>query len=44
MTNETSGAATVVPIHAGDLKPELLRTILKQAGLTPEQFLELLRD
>ena len=32
----------VVPIHRGDIKPGTLRSILSDAGLTPEQFHELL--
>jgi predicted RNA binding protein YcfA (HicA-like mRNA interferase family) len=33
---------TVVPFHTGDIKRPLLRAILKQAGLTEEEFLDLL--
>jgi len=33
---------TVVPMHSGDLHRGLLRAILKQSGLTEEQFRELL--
>ncbi len=33
---------TVVPFHTGDIKRPLLRAILDQAGLTTEEFLELL--
>jgi predicted RNA binding protein YcfA (HicA-like mRNA interferase family) len=32
----------VVSIHRGTLKPKTLRSILTDAGLTPEQFHELL--
>lgn len=32
----------VVPIHRGDLKPKTLRSILADAGITVEQFHELL--
>jgi len=35
-------ARTTVPMHARDLDRGLLRKILKQAGLTDEQFRELL--
>ena len=28
----------VVPVHPGDLRPGTLRGILKQAGLTPDEF------
>jgi predicted RNA binding protein YcfA (HicA-like mRNA interferase family) len=32
-----------VPVHAGrDLKPATLRSIIRQAGLTVEEFVELL--
>lgn len=32
-----------VPVHAGrDLKPGTLRSIIRQAGLTVEEFIELL--
>ena len=38
------GRATVVPIHRGeDLGPGLLRKIIRDADLTREDFLELLR-
>jgi predicted RNA binding protein YcfA (HicA-like mRNA interferase family) len=32
----------VVPIHHGDLKPKTLRSILTDAGLTPQEFHALL--
>jgi predicted RNA binding protein YcfA (HicA-like mRNA interferase family) len=33
----------VVPVHAGrDLKPGTLRSILRQAGFSPEEFAKLL--
>jgi predicted RNA binding protein YcfA (HicA-like mRNA interferase family) len=31
-----------VPIHSGDIKPGTLRSILKQAGMTVEEFLAVL--
>jgi predicted RNA binding protein YcfA (HicA-like mRNA interferase family) len=31
-----------VPVHAGDLKPGTLRSIIRQTGLTVEEFTELL--
>jgi predicted RNA binding protein YcfA (HicA-like mRNA interferase family) len=34
--------STVVPMHGGDLKRGLLKGIIKQAGLTEEEFRELL--
>ena len=34
-----AGVGTVVvPVHPGDLRPGTLRGILKQAGLTPDEF------
>jgi len=33
---------TCVPTHSGDLKRSLVRAILQQAGLTEEQFRQLL--
>ncbi len=33
---------TVVPYHSRDIKRPLLRAILKQAGLTVDEFLDLL--
>jgi predicted RNA binding protein YcfA (HicA-like mRNA interferase family) len=34
---------TIVPLHRRDLPPGTLRAILRQAGLTPAEFIELLR-
>jgi predicted RNA binding protein YcfA (HicA-like mRNA interferase family) len=34
-----SGLYTTVPNHPGDLSEGTLRAILKQAGITPDQFL-----
>lgn len=34
--------SVTVPIHPGDLPPSVLRSILRQAHMTPEEFLELL--
>jgi predicted RNA binding protein YcfA (HicA-like mRNA interferase family) len=36
-----AGRATTVSRHGGTLKPKTLATILDQAGLTSEEFLEL---
>jgi predicted RNA binding protein YcfA (HicA-like mRNA interferase family) len=36
------GRIVTVPVHPGDLKRGVLASILKQAGLTPEEFLGLL--
>jgi predicted RNA binding protein YcfA (HicA-like mRNA interferase family) len=33
---------TCVPMHGGDLKRSLVRAIIQQAGLTEDQFRELL--
>ena len=33
---------TVVPMHVGDVKRPLLKMILQQAGLTEEEFRDLL--
>ena len=32
----------VVPYHVGDLKRPVVRSVIKQAGLTVEEFLDLL--
>jgi len=34
--------SVTVPMHPGDLKQTVLRSILRQARLTPEEFLKLL--
>ena len=34
----------VVPFHRGDLKRGTLHGIIKQAGLTPDEFITLLRS
>jgi predicted RNA binding protein YcfA (HicA-like mRNA interferase family) len=39
MLNASTHATTVVPMHAGDLKPELLRTIIKQTASRPNNSL-----
>mgnify|MGYP005872705705 CR=1 FL=1 len=38
---ESPAAMVVVPIHPGDIDPGLLRAIIRQAGLEPEEFLKL---
>ncbi|MCH8204746.1 MAG: type II toxin-antitoxin system HicA family toxin [Candidatus Hydrogenedentes bacterium] len=38
----TTNRMVVVPVHPGDLKPNLVKEIIKQAGLTEEEFRELL--
>ena len=40
--NEKVHLRVTVPYHTGDLKRGLLLGIIKQAGLTPEEFLKLL--
>lgn len=37
-----SKAITVVPIHSQELSPEFLKEIIKQAGVSVEEFLNLL--
>ncbi|MEK7745058.1 MAG: type II toxin-antitoxin system HicA family toxin [Elusimicrobiota bacterium] len=41
----SDGRATVVPMHRGeDLGRGLIRTILRDVEITPEEFLRLLRE
>jgi predicted RNA binding protein YcfA (HicA-like mRNA interferase family) len=42
LVNENEDLQTSVPIHSGDIGRGLLKKILKQAGLTEEEFRELL--
>lgn len=37
--NSKSGRYTTVPNHPGDMPEGTLRAILKQAGITPDEFL-----
>lgn len=37
--NEPSNLYTTIPNHPGDLPEGTLRAILKQAGMTPDDFL-----
>jgi predicted RNA binding protein YcfA (HicA-like mRNA interferase family) len=37
--NPVTGLYTTIPNHPGDLPEGTLRAIIRQAGLTPEQFL-----
>jgi predicted RNA binding protein YcfA (HicA-like mRNA interferase family) len=39
---ERPGARPVVPVHRGDLPPGTLRAIIRQAGLSIDEFLDLL--
>jgi len=44
LRHRVTGRKVTVPIHAGrDLKPGIVHGILKQVGLTVDEFLELLR-
>ena len=38
----TTNRMVGVPVHPGDLKPNLVKEIIKQASLTDEEFRELL--
>ncbi|VEN72725.1 putative periplasmic or secreted lipoprotein [Candidatus Desulfarcum epimagneticum] len=38
--NSETGRHTTVPNHSGDMPEGTLRAILKQAGITPEAFLD----
>ncbi len=38
--NPTTGRFTTIPNHPGDMPEGALRAILKQAGITPDDFLE----
>ncbi len=41
----SDGRTTVVPVHRGeDTGPGLLRKILRESEITPEEFLDLLKD
>jgi predicted RNA binding protein YcfA (HicA-like mRNA interferase family) len=37
--NPTSGLFTTIPNHPGNMPEGTLRAILKQAGITPDEFL-----
>ncbi|MGB8145865.1 MAG: type II toxin-antitoxin system HicA family toxin [Chromatiaceae bacterium] len=39
--NPQTGLYTTIPNHPGDLPEGTLRAILRQAGVTPDQFLAL---
>ncbi|RJP74735.1 MAG: type II toxin-antitoxin system HicA family toxin [Candidatus Abyssobacteria bacterium SURF_17] len=39
--NPTTRARTTIPNHPGDIPEGTLRAILKQAGISPEEFLSL---
>jgi predicted RNA binding protein YcfA (HicA-like mRNA interferase family) len=38
--NETTKKYTTMPNHTGDMPEGTLRAILKQAGITPDEFLK----
>ncbi|HEX6270071.1 MAG TPA: type II toxin-antitoxin system HicA family toxin [Anaerolineales bacterium] len=38
--NPLTGRFTTIPNHPGDMPEGTLRAILKQAGITPDEFLE----
>ncbi len=40
--NPKTGKQTTVPFHSGDLNRPLLKAIIKQAGLTEDEFRKLL--
>lgn len=40
--NRSTGKITTVPIHSGDLRRSTMKEIIKQTGLTQEEFGELL--
>lgn len=43
MIHPKTKARTVIPIHSGrDIKKPLIRAIIKDAGLTTEEFIRLL--
>ncbi len=37
--NEKNGNYTTIPNHAGDMPEGTLRAVLKQTGITPDEFL-----
>ena len=44
MMNE-KGVRVVIPVHPGkDVKPSLIRVIIKEAGLKREEFFKLLKQ
>jgi len=39
------GTRTVIPVHAGkEVKPGLIRAIIKEAGISREKFFKLLKE
>jgi len=42
---DDKGTRTVVPVHAGkEVKPGLIRAIIKEAGISREKFFKLLKE
>ncbi len=42
---DDKGSRTVVPVHPGkDVKPGLIKAIMKETGLSREDFLKLLKE
>jgi predicted RNA binding protein YcfA (HicA-like mRNA interferase family) len=42
MHDPTTGTRVIVPMHGGDMKVGTVHDIIQRAGLTVEQFIELL--
>lgn len=42
LVNPKTGKTTTIPMHTGDLKRSLLKEIIKQAGLSEDEFRALL--
>jgi len=42
--NESTQRYTTIPNHPGDMPEGTLRAILKQAGINPEEFLEIYKN
>lgn len=42
MFNESTGARTIVPVHPGNVKKYLVHTIIRDTGLSTEEFVDLL--
>lgn len=41
LRNPNTGQMVTIPVHPGDLSKKMVGKILKQAGLTVEEFLDL---
>ena len=42
LKHETRPGVVVVPVHPGDVGKSLVRKIVREAGLTPQQFIDAL--